>query len=132
MINVNLWKFVYVIFEILLYYTWIRSFLMFNVNLPSSDFCRLTIVKWCRRAVWGCLRRREFWGLAWGFLIFFFFFWEFFLFIFFVGFIWRPCCFVLMFSEIGLWGWNLDMIFGDCCLFRCKTLMKNVICTFWV
>jgi len=62
---------VYVIFEILIYYTWIRSFLMLNVNLPSSDFFRLAIVKWCRRASWGRLSRREYRGLAWGFFIFF-------------------------------------------------------------
>jgi len=37
MINVvDLWKYVYVLCEILLYYTWIRSFLMLNVNLSLS------------------------------------------------------------------------------------------------
>lgn len=42
----------YVIFEILLYYTWIHYFLILNVNLSSSGCLvyRLAIVRWCRHA----------------------------------------------------------------------------------
>lgn len=68
---VDLWKYVYVIFEILLYHTWIHSFLMFNVNLSFSGCLvdRLAIAKWCRHAGRRRMRRCEYRGLAWGFIL---------------------------------------------------------------
>jgi len=132
----------HVIFEILLYYTWIRSFLMLNINL-SSNGClvdRLAIAKWCRRAGRRRLRRCEYRGVAWGFLLYLCL-WSldlgsdfgllcFVLVI--LCWIWRRLCYHIW----CIWDWimllRLWYDFGVCWLFCCITLIKKCICIFWI
>jgi len=121
--------------EILIYYAWVRSFLMLNVILPSNGFLGLLIiVKWCRRACWRCLRHHEYRGLAWHFLIFLLLLesscklwlgpWSG---VYFYIICWNKNMHDFWDYEIEICCWDLE-IFGSLLLFRCEIFMKTKLC----